>query len=144
MSFKLELATTYHILSTTFMKKLLQLAKTLRSEKGCPWDRKQTIDTMIKYLHDELNELEEAVKKRDFDNIEEEVGDILFSMVLLVEIASEESKVNFHNVLNKIEEKIISRHTWVFGDDKATTAEEALTLWRKNKAKEPGRKKKKN
>lgn len=118
------------------MKKLLQLAKTLRSEKGCPWDRKQSIDSMIQYLHDELTELEEAVKKRDFPNIEEEVGDILFSLVLLVEIAGEKEKVNFRNVLNKIEEKIISRHTWVFGDDKVETAEEALALWRKNKAKE--------
>lgn len=118
------------------IKQLLKLAATLRSEKGCPWDKEQTIDTMTKYLHDELAELEEAIAKRDFDNLEEEAGDILFSLVLLIQIAGEENKVSFKNVLNKIEQKIISRHTWVFGDDKAETAEEALALWRKNKKKE--------
>lgn len=124
------------------IKKILELAKTLRSENGCPWDREQTLETVLKCVHDELAELDEAVAKRDLQNLEEEVGDILFSLVLLVQIAEEESekstpnKVNFKNVLDKIEEKIISRHTWVFGEDKAETAEEALALWRKNKAKE--------
>lgn len=121
------------------IQKILKLAEKLRSENGCPWDRKQTIDSMCKYLHDELQELEEAVEKRDFENIEEEAGDILFSLVLLIQIASEKNKVSFKNVLDKIEEKIITRHTWVFGDDKAETAEEALELWRKNKKKEKGR-----
>ena len=124
------------------IKKIIDLAKTLRSEKGCPWDRKQTTESMIKYLQDELLELEEAVAKKDYPNLEEEVGDILFSLVLLVQIAGEESaktgteEVKFKNVLDKIEEKIISRHTWVFGDDKAETAEEALALWKANKEKE--------
>lgn len=128
------------------IKKLIELAKTLRSENGCPWDREQTLETVLKCVHDEVEELGEAVAKNDLQNLEEEVGDILFSLVLLVQIAGEESeksttsKVNFKNVLDKIEEKIISRHTWVFGEDKAATAEEALTLWRKNKAKERGEK----
>lgn len=121
-------------------QRLLDLAKTLRSEKGCPWDKEQTIDTMCKYLRDELEELEQAIEKRDFENLEEEVGDILFSLVLLVQIAGEENKASFESILHKIDQKIISRHTWVFGDDKAETAEEALALWRKNKKKERDKK----
>lgn len=118
------------------IKKILDLAKTLRSDNGCPWDKEQTMETMLQCVKDELLELEEAIEKKDFDNLEEEVGDVLFSLVSIVQIASEQENVSFKNILDRIEHKIISRHTWVFGDDKASTPEEALKLWKENKKKE--------
>jgi len=118
------------------IRKLIKLAKTLRSDAGCPWDKEQTLETMLQCVKNEIDELEEAIAKRDFDNLEEEAGDVLFSLISIVQIAGEHGDVSFAKVLERIEKKIISRHTWVFANDEAATAEEALALWRKNKKKE--------
>jgi len=119
---------------------LLEIAAKLRAEGGCPWDREQSIASMSPKLLEEGQEVQEAVAKEDWENLEEELGDVLFNIVMIAQIASEEGKFDMGGVLEKIAEKLISRHTWVFGSDKASTAEEALELWMKNKAVEKAKK----
>ena len=122
-------------------KNLVEIAAKLRAEGGCPWDRKQSIASMAPKILEEGQEVMEAVEKEDWENLEEELGDVLFNIVMISQIASEEKKFDIQTVLEKIAEKLISRHTWVFGTDKAATAEEALALWMKNKATEKSNKK---
>ncbi|MBU1089826.1 nucleotide pyrophosphohydrolase [Patescibacteria group bacterium] len=118
-------------------QKLLALAKKLRSPTGCPWDRQQTILSLAKSLEEESDEALAAIQKKDFENLEEELGDLLFNIVMITQIASEEKKFRMSGVLKKIERKIISRHSWVFGKDqkKVKNAEDALKLWKENKKK---------
>lgn len=118
-------------------QKLLTLARKLRSPTGCPWDRKQTIRSLAESLEEESDEVLAAIKKGDDANLEEELGDLLFNIVMIATIASEEKKFKMSGVLRKIERKIIVRHSWVFGKDakKVKTAEDALRLWRENKKK---------
>jgi len=120
---------------TTF-NKLVELAKKLRAPGGCPWDQKQTIESLAKCIKEESDEVLEAIHKKDYPNLKEELGDLLFSIIMMMNIAGEEEHFSIEDVFKDIEEKIISRHSWVFGDDKAETAGEALALWKKNKGKE--------
>jgi tetrapyrrole methylase family protein/MazG family protein len=116
---------------------LLKIAKKLRSPTGCPWDRKQTIATMSKYVEEEADEILQAIQKKDYKNLEEEIGDVIFNLVMLTQIASEEKRFTMESVLKPNAKKIKARHTWVFGRDaaKVKTAEDALALWKENKKK---------
>ena len=116
-------------------KKLVDLAAELRSETGCPWDRKQTISSLVKHFQDEVDEAKEAIEKKDYSNLKEELGDVLFNLLMICQIAKEEGHFNTDEVLDDIAKKIIDRHSWVFGEDKVTTAEEAMQKWQENKAK---------
>jgi len=113
------------------MEKLLKIAKKLRKE--CPWDKKQTMKTIPPMLIEEVQEIIQAVEKKDWQNMKEEIGDVLFNLCLLIQMGEEKKYFTAKEVVDSAEEKIISRHTWVFGEDKATTAEEALSIWKKNK-----------
>lgn len=120
---------------TTF-KDLCELAAKLRSKTGCPWDRAQTIVTMLKCIKEEAGEVCEAIENADHENLKEELGDVLFQVVMIAQIAKENKLFSMDEVLKGIDHKIRSRHTWVFGKDKAKTPEEAIAIWKKNKAKE--------
>ncbi|MBI2463833.1 nucleotide pyrophosphohydrolase [Candidatus Peregrinibacteria bacterium] len=116
-------------------QKLIDLAKQLRSEKGCPWDKKQTIASLQEHFLNEAKEMQEAIEKEDYENLKEELGDVIFNIVMMVNIADEKKLFTMKEVLDDIAKKIIERHTWVFGDDKVETAEEAVKKWKENKAK---------
>jgi len=116
--------------------KLLKLAEKLRSETGCPWDKSRTLENMSEPIMNEAKEVEEAFLKRDYDNLKEELGDVLFNIVLIAQIAKENKKFSIEDILTGVDKKIRERHTWVFGKDKAKTAEEALAMWKINKKKE--------
>lgn len=117
-------------------KHLLEISEQLRGESGCPWDRDQTLESLTRCVREEAEELCEAIEKKDRQNTLEEIGDLLFTLVLMAQIAKEEGSFDMGDVLEAIAEKLISRHTWVFGKDQANTPEEALQLWMQNKAKE--------
>ena len=118
------------------LKALIELAQKLRSDTGCPWDREQTIASMLKCVEDESHEVRQAIENGDHDNLREELGDLLFQIIMIAQIAEEQEYFNMDQVMSGIYDKILSRHTWVFGNDKATTPEEALALWKQNKSKE--------
>jgi len=115
--------------------RLRKIISKLRSDKGCPWDRKQTIQSLQKCLEDEMQEVKEAIEANDNKNLKEELGDLLFTTVMMIQIAEEEKIFSLKEVLEESEKKLIERHTWVFGDDKASTAEEAYEMWQRNKKK---------
>ncbi len=120
---------------------LCKLAEKLRSKTGCPWDRNQTIVTMLKCIKDETEEVCQAIEKGDHENLCEELGDVLFQIAMIAQIAREEKYFDIDQVLKGIDHKIRSRHTWVFGRDKAKTPAEAIAMWNKNKELEKARKK---
>lgn len=121
---------------------LLKLAEILRSENGCPWDREQTIASMLKHMDSEVHEVREAIENGDHDNLREELGDVIFQIIMIVQIAREHKYFEMGDVLNDIHEKIVSRHTWVFGDEKAQSPEHAIEMWTRNKEIERNKKKK--
>ncbi|MFH0875044.1 MAG: NUDIX domain-containing protein [archaeon] len=119
-------------------KKLYELEKKLRTE--CPWDKKQTIKTMLEDLKSEISEFEEAIDKSDLENVKEELGDIFQCLMLIVAIAEESNEFTIAESIKCVIEKMIRRHPHVFGElrGKHLTAEEVTKNWREIKKKEKG------
>lgn len=121
---------------------LVQTVATLRGPDGCPWDKKQTHQSLIKCLQNESQELIEAIEKHDDENMKEELGDVLLQVLMNAQIAQEEGKFSIEDVIVYLDEKLHRRHPHVFGDHaKAASPEEALALWREMKQKERAGKK---
>ncbi len=108
---------------------LFDIVKTLRSKKGCGWDQKQTPETMMSCLEEEVYELQEAIVKKDVDNICEELGDVLFQLIFIVQIFQERQDFSFSEVVDQISKKMIRRHPHVYGDAKVSNHEELLRQW---------------
>ena len=119
-------------------KDLVDIVTALRGENGCPWDKAQTKESVKINLVEECYELIDAINKNDDDGIMEEVGDVLLQAVFQIVFANERGAFDDTDALSGICEKLISRHTHVFGNDKAEKAEDALSVWDKNKQKEKG------
>lgn len=117
---------------------LLTTIKKLRSPGGCPWDAKQTPESLKKYLFEECNELAEAIDSKDRPHICEELGDLLLQIVLLSQIYSEEGKFDFDDVAVGINEKMIRRHPHVFEKRTNLTEEELYAQWDRIKQEEKG------
>jgi len=111
------------------LDRLAGLVARLRGTKGCPWDRKQTHLSLIKYLREEAKELEHALKKGKWHEIEDELGDILLQVFLHSEIAREKGQFDIQDVAKSQFLKLKRRHPHVFGDRKFSTAEEVLLNW---------------
>lgn len=108
---------------------LVDITSELRSEEGCPWDREQTHESLKKHLVEESNEVLWAIDQKDMENLCEELGDVLFQVMLHSQIAKENHHFTIADVVNGICEKMIRRHPHVFGDKKAITPEEGQALW---------------
>ncbi|HNT30088.1 MAG TPA: MazG nucleotide pyrophosphohydrolase domain-containing protein [bacterium] len=115
---------------------LLKLAQHLRSPAGCPWDREQTLATLKDDLQEEVQEIFQAIDKQDAANLQEELGDTLFCLALLTAVAMEDNQVTPVAIFSNCIKKITDRHSWVFGQDTAGSAQEAIALWKKNKSHE--------
>lgn len=121
----------------TNFENLKQTIATLRGPNGCPWDKKQTHESLIKCLQNESQELIDAINNKDDENMKEELGDVLLQVLMNAQIAEEEGKFTIDDVIVYLDEKLHRRHPHVFGDHaKASTPEEALALWREMKKKE--------
>jgi tetrapyrrole methylase family protein/MazG family protein len=112
---------------------LVDLVRYLRSEEGCPWDREQTMETMVEHLREESEEVVQAVENDDMDNLEEELGDFILQGVFYAQIAREEGFFDIEDVLERLNRKLVQRHPHVFGEEKAQNAEEAIEQWEKVK-----------
>ena len=121
----------------TSFEELKQTIATLRGPDGCPWDKKQTHESLIKCLQNESQELIDAIHHKDDENMKEELGDVLLQVLMHAQIAQEEGKFSIDDVVAYLDEKLHRRHPHVFGDHtKAATGEEALAIWREMKKKE--------
>jgi tetrapyrrole methylase family protein/MazG family protein len=120
------------------MEELRELMAFLRSPQGCPWDREQSHDSIKKNLLEEAYEAIDAIDSEQPERICDELGDVLMQVVFHAQMAAEEQKFDFDDVISGICRKLISRHTHIFGDDNSGSASEVLDLWEKNKKKEKG------
>lgn len=114
------------------------IISTLRGEGGCPWDREQTHESIKNNLIEEAYEAIEALESGNKMKFADELGDVLLQVVFHSVIGKEEGTFSIQDVINLVSEKMISRHTHIFADDKADTASEVLDTWEKNKIKEKG------
>lgn len=116
---------------------LVETFAILRGPNGCPWDKKQTHESLIKCLQNESQELIDAINKKDDENMKEELGDVLLQVLMHSQIAAEEGKFTIDDVIQGLYDKLHRRHPHVFGAlAHATSAEEALALWKEAKRKE--------
>ena len=121
----------------TEITKLVQVMKKLRDPvKGCPWDKKQTMESIIPHTIEEVYEVAEQVYNRNYDKLKEELGDLLFQVIYLSQIASEKNKFNFKDVVENITEKMIFRHPHVFKNRKFKNLKDFKLWWEKSKNKE--------
>lgn len=117
---------------------LLGILKVLRGENGCPWDRVQTHESLKKSMIEETYEAIDALDSGDDQAFSNELGDVLLQVAFHSVLAKERGAFDFDDVVREICTKLITRHTHVFGEDKAVSAQEALGNWEKNKKKEKG------
>ena len=123
------------------INELKEIVDVLRSPVGCEWDRAQDFNSMKECLENESQEVLDAIDKKDYQNLKEELGDVLLQVVMNAQIAKEQGLFDFDDVVQVICEKLIRRHPHVFGDEpRPTTPEESLKLWRKVKEIEKARK----
>jgi tetrapyrrole methylase family protein/MazG family protein len=119
---------------------LVDIIETLRGERGCPWDREQTHESLKKYLIEEAYEVLEAIEHGKPHNLCEELGDLLLQIVFHCQIASEAGQFHLGDVVETITEKMLYRHPHVFGQVRVRDSEEVRVNWeRLKKAEEPGR-----
>lgn len=121
-------------------KDLTDITAKLRSENGCTWDRAQTHESLIPCLMEESGEVRDAIVNKDDENLCEELGDLLFQVMIHSQIAAERGAFTVDDVVQGICEKMVRRHPHVFGDQKVNSPEEALALWQEIKKREKSEK----
>ena len=117
---------------------LLRVVARLRSPDGCPWDRRQTAASLRQFAVEEAYEVVEAVDSDNPERLCEELGDLLLQVALHARLAEEQGRFDAGDVVRGINRKLIRRHTWVFGDEKADSPEIALRSWNRGKVDERG------
>src|SRR3989338_5340855 len=119
------------------IKELVQAVQKLHNpEKGCPADKVRSLSDVINKLQQEVKEVVSAFEKKDFENLKEEIGDVLLNIIHISEIAKREKLFDLDKSLLNTKEKIMRRHPHVWGDRKCDTAEEAEAIWNEIKQKE--------
>lgn len=115
---------------------LVQIMEKLRSPGGCPWDREQTYESLRQYLLEETYEVLELIDAKEYDELQKELGDLLLQVIFQAQIAEEEQRFTIVDVLKNINQKLIYRHSNVFGDVKINNAAEQTVNWEQMKKKE--------
>lgn len=114
--------------------RLLDIMDELREK--CPWDKKQTLESLRNLTVEEVYELGDAIIENDLNEIKKELGDVLLHIVFYSKIASETQAFDIADVANAISDKLISRHPHIYGDEVVETEEQVLQNWEKLKLKE--------
>jgi tetrapyrrole methylase family protein/MazG family protein len=114
--------------------RLVEIVKILRSPNGCPWDRAQTLESIVENIIEEAYEVVDGINKKDYQKIKEEVGDLILQGVFISQIAEEENKFSLEEALRELNEKLINRHPHVFKNETLpSTTDEALKVWESKK-----------
>lgn len=117
-------------------QQLVGIMARLRAPDGCPWDREQTFDTIKPYTLEETYEVLDAIDRRDWNDLAEELGDFLLQAVFYAQMASEQNLFRIDDALDAINQKLLRRHPHVFGDETAQTAGDVKKIWGEVKAAE--------
>ncbi|MBM7582460.1 tetrapyrrole methylase family protein/MazG family protein [Caldicoprobacter guelmensis] len=120
------------------MNHLKQIMEILRSPEGCPWDKEQTHDSLKRYLIEEAYEVIESIDSKDEDKLLEELGDVLLQVVFHSQIAKERGAFDIFDVITRICQKMIQRHTHIFGGAVAENAQQVVANWEDLKKHEKG------
>lgn len=112
------------------------MAKLRDPENGCPWDRKQTFDSVVPHTIEETYEVVDAIHKQDWFNLKEELGDLLFQVIFYSQIAKEQGLFDFSQVVETVNEKLTRRHPHVFAEQVFTDEAELNANWEAEKIKE--------
>lgn len=112
------------------------MAKLRDPENGCPWDRKQTFDSVVPHTIEETYEVVDAIHKQDWSNLKEELGDLLFQVIFYSQIAKEQGLFDFSQVVETVNEKLTRRHPHVFAEQEFTNEAELNANWEAEKVKE--------
>ena len=115
---------------------LIATIRSLRGNQGCPWDKRQTSVTLLKYLQSECEELQEAIKKNDTVNTCEELGDLLYLIIMISEINKDLGNFELLDVFRNINEKLIRRHPHVFAGQPYENENQLAAQWQAIKAEE--------
>jgi nucleoside triphosphate diphosphatase len=126
-------------MSSEKFETLLRLMERLRGPGGCPWDREQTLETLRPYLIEETYEVLEAIDRRDWAHLSDELGDLQLQIVFQSQIAAEEGHFTIADVLDRITDKLVRRHPHVFGSESLDTAGEVVHRWEEIKQQEKRR-----
>ncbi len=118
------------------MNDLLNIMRQLRGPDGCPWDQKQTHDSLRKYMLEEAYEAVDAISKDDTEHIVEELGDVLLQIAFHTVIAEETERFSYEMIEKGIVDKLIRRHPHIFADTDVADADEVVTNWYAIKARE--------
>jgi MazG family protein len=117
-------------------QQLVEIMRRLRAPDGCPWDHEQTFDSIKPFTLEETYEVLDAIDRRDWPNLTEELGDFMLQAVFYAQMAEEQQLFNIGDALDAINQKLVRRHPHVFGDGSAKTADEVLRIWGDVKAAE--------
>lgn len=120
--------------SSAAFERLIGIMDDLREK--CPWDKKQTIDTLRQLTIEETYELADSITDHDWKGIKEELGDILLHIVFYAKIGTEQNQFTLEEVINGVCEKLIFRHPHIYSDVKVTDEEDVKKNWEKLKMKE--------
>ncbi|MFV8411739.1 nucleoside triphosphate pyrophosphohydrolase [Vibrio owensii] len=119
------------------IEQLEQIMAKLRDPKsGCPWDLKQTFDTIVPHTIEETYEVVDAIQNRDWPNLKEELGDLLFQVIFYSQMAKEQGLFDFSDVVETVNEKLTRRHPHVFSEVEFDSEEAINANWEAEKAKE--------
>lgn len=118
------------------LRKLIDIMAKLRAENGCPWDKKQTRDSLKPYLIEETYEVLEAIDESNPEKLKEELGDLMFQIIFHTQIATENGEFTIEDVFKGISDKIINRHPHVFSNAKFESPDEVSRQWHERKAEE--------
>jgi len=122
---------------TEEIERLLAVMTRLRHPtEGCPWDVEQTFQSIAPYTIEEAHEVADAIDRNDFDDLKDELGDLLLQVVFHAQMANENQLFDFRDVVISITEKMIRRHPHVFGDGQASNPDEVIDTWEQIKADE--------
>ncbi len=117
-------------------KRLLDIMDELRAQ--CPWDQKQTLESLRYLTIEETYELSDAILEKDMNGIKKELGDLMLHLVFYAKIGSEQNAFDIKDVLDSISEKLIYRHPHIYSDVKVDNAKDVKDNWEKLKLKERG------
>ncbi|MCG3866155.1 MULTISPECIES: nucleoside triphosphate pyrophosphohydrolase [unclassified Photobacterium] len=119
------------------MEQLLAIMSQLRDPKnGCPWDLKQNFDSIVPYTLEEAYEVADAIEQKNWNDVKEELGDLLFQVVFYSQMAKEQGLFEFDDVVSGISEKLVRRHPHVFSDKQFKDEAAVKQNWEVEKAKE--------
>lgn len=118
------------------IRELIEIQRKLLAPGGCPWDREQTHQSLVRYLLEETYEVIDAIYEDNPAKLREELGDLLLQVVFHAALAEEKQRFDLADVIHDISVKMISRHPHVFGSMELDTAEDVLSKWEGFKRKE--------